>query len=106
MRRLCPLSCGALAALTALPLGAAVVSGKVSFVTKRGQNPVANETLVWLEPAGRAMRKPPQTFQMMTRGKALARRSVLLGLPAALAACSSSRSPAAVPSSASTWSAR
>jgi plastocyanin len=71
MRRLFPLICGALAALTALPLAAAVVSGKVSFVTKRGQNPVANETLVWLEPAGRAMRKPPQTFQMMTRGKAL-----------------------------------
>jgi len=61
----------ALAALTALPLAAATVSGKISFVTKRGQNPVVNETLVWLEPAGKAVRKSPQTFQMMTRGKAL-----------------------------------
>src|SRR5438477_11979056 len=61
----------ALAALAALPLAAATVSGKISFITKRGQNPVVNETLVWLEPAGKAVRKPPQTFQMMTRGKTL-----------------------------------
>ena len=61
----------ALATLAALPLAAATVSGKVSFITKRGQNPVANETLVWLEPAGKAVRKSPQTFQMMTRGKTL-----------------------------------
>jgi plastocyanin len=55
-----------------IPLGAATVSGKVSFLTKRGQNPVAGETLVWLEPlSGRAPKKPPATFQMMTRGKAL-----------------------------------
>ena len=71
MRRSLPLFFCALAALAALPLAAATVSGKVSFITKRGQNPVANETLVWLEPAGRAVRKSPQTFQMMTRGKAL-----------------------------------
>jgi plastocyanin len=71
MRRVLPPLFGVLAALAALPLAAATVSGKVSFITKRGQNPVANETLVWLEPAGRAMRKPPQTFQMMTRGKTL-----------------------------------
>ena len=71
MRPLFPAFACAVAALTALPLTAATVSGKVSFLTKRGQNPVANETLVWLEPAGKAVRKSPQTFQMMTRGKTL-----------------------------------
>jgi plastocyanin len=71
MRRLLPAVACVVTALAALPLAAATVSGKVSFITKRGQNPVANETLVWLEPAGRAVRKPPQTFQMMTRGKTL-----------------------------------
>jgi len=71
MRRFPPQFFGALAALAALPLAAATVSGKISFITKRGQNPVVNETLVWLEPAGKAVRKPPQTFQMMTRGKTL-----------------------------------
>jgi plastocyanin len=71
MRSLFPRIACALAALAAVPLAAATVSGKVSFVTKRGQNPVANETLIWLEPAGKSVRKPPQTFQMMTRGKTL-----------------------------------
>jgi len=71
MRRLLPAVACALLALAALPLTAATVSGKISFITKRGQNPVVNETLVWLEPAGRSIRKPPQTFQMMTRGKTL-----------------------------------
>src|SRR5437016_6523307 len=71
MRRLVPPIACALAALAALPLAAATVSGKISFITKRGQNPVVNETLVWLDPAGRSLRKPPQTFQMMTRGKTL-----------------------------------
>ena len=71
MRRLLPAVACALLALASLPLAAATVSGKISFMTKRGQNPVVNETLVWLEPAGRSIRKPPQTFQMMTRGKAL-----------------------------------
>jgi len=71
MRSLLPHLACALAALAAFPLAAATVSGKVSFVTKRGQNPVANETLIWLEPVAKAVRKPPQTFQMMTRGKTL-----------------------------------
>jgi len=71
MRRLLPAVACALTALAAPSLAAATVSGKISFVTKRGQNPVANETLVWLEPAGKTVRKPPQTFQMMTRGKTL-----------------------------------
>lgn len=58
--------------ILALPLAAATVSGKVSFLTKRGQNPVAGETLIWLEPlAGKTPKKPPATFQMMTRGKTL-----------------------------------
>jgi plastocyanin len=55
----------------AMPLAAATVSGKVSFVSKRGQNPTVSETLVSLEPAGKSMRKSPATFQMMTRGKML-----------------------------------
>ena len=67
---LATLAC-AFAALAALPLAAATVSGKISFITKRGQNPVANETLIWLEPTGKSIRKSPQTFQMMTRGKTL-----------------------------------
>ena len=60
----------ALFALCSAELGAAVVSGKVMFLTKRGQRPVFNETLVWLEPAGRAPRKPASTFQLTTRNKA------------------------------------
>jgi plastocyanin len=56
----------------AAPLAAATVSGKVNFIMKRGQNPVINETLVWLEPAaGKAAPKPPAKFQMTTRGKTL-----------------------------------
>jgi hypothetical protein len=54
----------------ALPLSAAAVAGKVSFVTKRGQNPVLAETVVRLEPVGvRAPRVVPGRFQMVTRGK-------------------------------------
>lgn len=59
------------ALVLALPATAATVSGKVSFVTKRGQNPTVGETLVSLEPAGKAVHKSPATFQMMTRGKML-----------------------------------
>ena len=51
---------------------AANVAGKVSFVTKRGQNPVLPETLVRLEPVGlRAPKIAPGRFQMVTRGKML-----------------------------------
>ena len=53
---------------------AASFNGRVSFVTKRGQRPVVNETLIWLEPASADMklpRRPAATFQMMTRGKML-----------------------------------
>ncbi|HEV2719733.1 MAG TPA: hypothetical protein VG323_06915 [Thermoanaerobaculia bacterium] len=56
----------------AAPLAAATVGGKVNFIMKRGQTPIVNETLVWLEPAsGRAVPKPPGKFQMTTRGKTL-----------------------------------
>jgi plastocyanin len=51
-------------------LSAAVVNGKVMFLTKRGQSPVMNETLVWLDPVGRAPRKPAMSASMTTRSKA------------------------------------
>jgi plastocyanin len=57
------------AALVAGDLGAATVNGKVMFLTGRGQKPVVNETLVWLDPAGRAPKRPGSTFSMTTRGK-------------------------------------
>ncbi|HET8797671.1 MAG TPA: hypothetical protein VFO89_08290 [Thermoanaerobaculia bacterium] len=60
-----------LASLLALAadLAAAVVSGKVHFITRRGQQPVVSETLVWLDPLGRAPKRPPQSFTMTTRSK-------------------------------------
>ncbi len=68
-RIVCFLAC---ALVYASVLSAAAVSGMVSFITKRGQHPVVNETLVWLEPAsGRAPRVARSTFQMVTRGKML-----------------------------------
>ena len=51
-------------------LSAATVAGKVTFVTKRGQNPVLAETLIRLEPVGVKLPKlTPGKFQMVTRGK-------------------------------------
>ena len=51
-------------------LGAAVVSGKVMFLTRRGQNPVMNETLVWLDPVGgKPLKRTGSTFTMTTRSK-------------------------------------
>jgi plastocyanin len=72
MKRLLPLAL-CVVALAAGELSAATVNGRVSFVTKRGQRPVINETLVWLEPASgaRVAKKAPATFQMTTRGKVL-----------------------------------
>jgi len=71
MKRL-PAIAVAFATLAAIPLTAANVTGKVAFVTKRGQNPVAAETLVWVEPvSGRAPRLNPATFQITTRNKTL-----------------------------------
>lgn len=62
-----------LVAASATELFAGAVSGRVSFVTKRGQNPIVNETLVWLEPASgtRAAKRSAATFTMTTRGKTL-----------------------------------
>jgi len=51
-------------------LSASVVNGKVMFLTKRGQNPVVNETLVWFEPMGKAPKRPAGSFMMTTRSKA------------------------------------
>jgi plastocyanin len=68
MKRL--LLIAAAAAVLPTALSAAPINGKVMFMTRRGQNPVVNETLVWLEPAGKAWKKPPATFTMTTRSKA------------------------------------
>jgi plastocyanin len=56
--------------LSFFELDAAVVNGKVMFLTKRGQKPVVNETLVWLDAAGRAPKRPGSAFTMTTRSKA------------------------------------
>jgi len=56
----------------AFPAAAATVSGKVNFVSKKGQTPVVTETLVWLEPTGgRLTKRAPAAFQMTTRSKTL-----------------------------------
>jgi plastocyanin len=52
-------------------LDAAVVNGKVMFLTKRGQKPVVNETLVWLDALGRAPKRPASAFTMTTRSKTI-----------------------------------
>jgi hypothetical protein len=71
MKRL-PLAAAAIVlSLAASHLHAATVAGKVSFISKRGQNPVAAETLLWLEPATRTAARRPGRFQMTTRGKTL-----------------------------------
>ncbi|HEX9985181.1 MAG TPA: hypothetical protein VGF69_18130 [Thermoanaerobaculia bacterium] len=57
---------------TAAELGAAIVAGKVTFVTKRGQKPVVNETLVWLDCIGpKPQPKKPAPLQVTTRAKTL-----------------------------------
>jgi plastocyanin len=58
-------------ALLAPAVQAAVVNGKVMFLTKRGQKPAVNETLVWLDPTGKAPKKPGSTFTMSTRSKTI-----------------------------------
>src|SRR5216117_2617955 len=69
MKPMISIAACAVALATALS-AASVVGGKVSFVTKRGQNPVISETLIWLEPIGARAPKPvPARFQMVTRGK-------------------------------------
>lgn len=53
---------------------AIAVKGRVEFATKRGQRPVVEETVVWLEPLhGKVSRKQvATTAQMITRSKSLA----------------------------------
>jgi plastocyanin len=70
MKRLLPVVVCA-ASLFAAVLDAATVAGRVNFVTKRGQHPVVEETLVWLEPAARIAPRKAATFTMTTRGKTL-----------------------------------
>ncbi len=71
MKRLLLVAC--VCALVAGELVAASVSGRVAFVTKRGQHPIVDETVVWLEPVGstHAARRSAATFTMTTRGKTL-----------------------------------
>jgi plastocyanin len=57
-------------AVFASSLDAAAVTGRVSFLTKRGQKPVPNETLISLEPLARGAKKAAAAFTMTTRGKA------------------------------------
>ena len=74
MKRLL-LAAACVATFAGSSLSAAPVTGKISFLTKRGQRPNAAETLVWLEPLSakapaRTPAKPaPPPFQMVTRGK-------------------------------------
>lgn len=67
MKRL--LTAAAAAVLVTSGLGAATINGKVSFLTKRGQRPVVTETMIWLEPQGKAPKKAASTFAMTTRSK-------------------------------------
>jgi plastocyanin len=59
----------AVSVLCLAELSAATVNCKVMFLTKRGQRPVVNETLVWLDAEGKAPRRPGTTVQMTTRSK-------------------------------------
>jgi plastocyanin len=56
-------------ALATAELAAATLNGKVMFLNKRGQRPVVNETLVWLDSAGKTWKKPAAAFTMTTQGK-------------------------------------
>jgi len=70
MKRLLPLLVCAVSLFPA-GLNAATVGGRVNFVTRRGQHPVVDETLVWLEPASKIAPRKAGTFTMTTRGKTL-----------------------------------
>lgn len=62
-----------LLAMTVEASRAATVAGRVNFLTKRGQHPLVEETVVWLEPAAgtKAPVRPPQSLRITTRGKML-----------------------------------
>src|SRR5258708_19582253 len=50
-------------------LAAATVGGKVAFVAKRGQHPIATDTLVWLAPVGKSPPPHPAPFLTSHPGK-------------------------------------
>lgn len=61
-----------LLAFAANSLDAAPLHGKISFITKRGQRPVLEETVIWLDPVGKEVRKAQAgSFAMTTRSKTL-----------------------------------
>ena len=63
---------GCVVIVAAGDVAAVTVTGRVTFVTKRGQRPVVNETVVWLEPANsRAPRPVPASIEVVTRNKTL-----------------------------------
>lgn len=63
---------GCVVTVAAGDAAAVTVAGKVTFVTKRGQRPVVNETVVWLEPASsRPPRPAPGSMEVVTRNKSL-----------------------------------
>lgn len=57
--------------LAAVEMTAATVIGTVSFVSRRGNTPIAAETVVWLTATASSARAP-QKAQMITRNKTLA----------------------------------
>jgi len=69
MKRFLLIASAASVVMVTTALSAATVNGKVMFLTRRGSDPVVNETLVWLEPAGRTWKKPAAAFSMTTRSK-------------------------------------
>ena len=63
---------GCLLAVAANEAAAVEVTGQISFITKRGQRPVVQETVVWLEPlSSKPARSNPAKMQMTTRNKSL-----------------------------------
>jgi plastocyanin len=63
---------GCVVVLAAGDAAAVTVTGKVTFVTKRGQRPVVSETVVWAEPAtAKVPKQTPAATEVVTRNKTL-----------------------------------
>jgi plastocyanin len=63
---------GCVVMLAAGNAAAVTVTGKVTFVTKRGQRPVVSETVVWAEPAtAKVPKQVPVAAEVVTRNKTL-----------------------------------
>lgn len=60
-----------LLALAVPPVSASELRGRVDFLTRRGQNPVVTETLVWLEPAASVPAPQAGRIRLTTRNKTL-----------------------------------